>query len=323
LAPVLHFVLIGAAAFWLLGRPPIASRTAVEEPIVVTAGDVERLRQEWSAQFGASAEVPPDAALIDAAIEEEILYREAITRGFDRQTAVVRDRLARLAQFVDADLPEDAEVLEAAARRLGLERHDVVIRRHLVHAMRLALAAPVPADRPTDSALAAYYAQHAGAFAQPARLRFTHVYVSGERHGSHAEAEAQRLLGELRRRNIPPQDGGVFGEPFIRGPQIGPLSARGIDRFFGGGFAAALDGLTPGIWSGPVASTYGWHLVLIRERLPGGVPPLTAVYTQVLHRYLRDRGTQRLRERLQALRARYQVTVESSSPERSASGAGM
>ena len=36
-----------------------------------------------------------------------------------------------------------------------------------------------------------------------------------------------------------------------------------IDREFGENFASQHQGLTPGKWSGPVPSVFGWHLIYI------------------------------------------------------------
>jgi hypothetical protein len=51
--------------------------------------------------------------------------------------------------------------------------------------------------------------------------------------------------------------------------------------------------------------------VWIHERQPARLPALAAVRSQVLIGLLRERGIERAAERLRALRARYDVAVES------------
>jgi hypothetical protein len=260
-------------------------------------------------QFGSAPSAATEAHLVDAAIDEEVLYREALALGLDRREGVIRDRLVRLARFVDENLPEDAAASEAAARQLGLDRHDLVIRRHLVNSMRLALAAPGPSDQPTAAQLAAYYDQHGDEYRQPARVRFVHVYFSRERRGDRADADARRLLDELRSEAIAPEEAARQGDPFIRGAVVGPAPATEIERLFGADFATAIVHAAPHVWVGPIASGYGRHLVWVDERIVAGRPPLAEVRGRVLHQLLHEREQQRLRRRLASIRARYQIVV--------------
>jgi hypothetical protein len=92
--------------------------------------------------------------------------------------------------------------------------------------------------------------------------------------------------------------------------RVSPASAAQLGQILGAGFAAALSGLPLRVWSGPVPSSYGLHLVWIDERQPAAALPLAAVRNQVLHALLRARGEQRLRDNLRVLRAHYDVRIE-------------
>ena len=256
--------------------------------------------------FGAKAVVEhrrrsaPDVAGVS---DDELLYREALALGVDRRDPAVRERLVRLGGFVGEDRGE-RDVLEGEARRLGLERSDVVIRRHLAEAMRLAAGRLDAADMPTDEDLQAYLAAHGDAFGAPSLIRLTQVYVARDRHGAALEADAERLLAELRRDRVPPADAPARGDASLVGAEVGPIAAAELDRRFGPGFAASLDGAAAGTWIGPVRSSYGLHLVWVHERIAARTPPLDSVRAQVLHHVLRERSTARARERIAALRAR-------------------
>jgi len=308
-APLVHFLAIGSALF-VVGRRDAAPAHAERDPIIFTAADVERVRNDWIQRVGLQPTAATEAKLVDAAIDEEVLYREALAIGLDR-SAVVRDRLARLARFVDEGIEDGAES-EAAARRLGLDQHDLVIRRHLVNSMRLVLEAPSHSDEPTASDLNAYYDQHSDEFRQPPRTCFAQVFFSRDRRGGTAEADAKRALVELQQRGTHPDGAIQYGDPFIRGTQIGPATADEIERLFGGDFAAAVARAEPNTWIGPVRSAYGMHLVWINERIPGARPPLASVRGQVLHQLLHARQTERLRRRLATLRAQYPIDVMGS-----------
>jgi len=304
-SPLVHFLALGGALLALrTWWAPEAPRDARPQ-VVIAAADVARLRAAWSEEHGTPPTAAAERRLVDAAIEEEVLYREALARGFDRQDDAVRERLVRLGGFVGEEGSRDA--LEREARQLGLERADLVIRRHLVEMMRLAAARVRPDEMPTETELEAYLAAHAAEFAEPARVRLTHVYVSADAHGAAARTIASSLLDELRAAGRAGAAG--RGEAFIHGGEI-DASQDEIARFFGADFAAALPGVTPGRWEGPLASTYGFHLVWVEARTPPRTPDFARVRGRVLHRWLSEKREARARATIAALRARYAVVVE-------------
>ena len=74
-APLVHFLVLGGALLAVRGwlDPALPPRPR----LVIHAADVARLAETWTEEHGA----PPDAAakqrLLDEAIDEEVLYREA------------------------------------------------------------------------------------------------------------------------------------------------------------------------------------------------------------------------------------------------------
>lgn len=308
-APALHFLVAGGVLFalhaWWRGTAPSGPRPR----IVFDAAAVERLRQDWTATHGA----PPDAAaertLIAHAIDEEVLHREALAAGLDRRDPLVRARLADLGRFL-ADAREETGDVEREARRLGLASHDVVARRHLISALRLALSRPAAADLPDASALRAHLAAHAGHFEEPARVRLTHVYLARDRRGAARERDAGEMLAALRGARVSPDAAPARGDPFLHGAHLPAASHADLVRLFGAGFADALRDAPPGVWLGPVQSSYGLHLVWVHDRAEARLPALDTVRTRVAHRVIAERGQARLRQRLAALRAGYDVVVE-------------
>jgi hypothetical protein len=286
---------------------------------VLTAADREQLRRDWAGQYGALPSAAQEEALLEEAIDEEVLHREALALGLHHGDRLVRARLVQLARFLSSNAGQDEETLEREARALGLDRRDLVIRRYLVQTMRLLAAKSSPSDVPTRSDLEAYFNRHSKRFLQPERVHLTHVYLNQDRRGAAIEADAARLLENLRRAARDPETAPSLGDPFVRGPLVRLASRSDLDRIFGPGFADAIDDVEPRVWAGPVRSSYGRHLVWIHERIPAQIPSLDAVRNQVLHRLLRERSEERLRTRLQALRQRYEITVERPHDARTAS----
>jgi len=306
-APLLHFLALGAV---LLGLRTWWGAGMARDRIVLTAADVARLREGFAAEHGSPPGPATEAALVRDAIDDEVLWREALAAGLDRNDPGVRERLVRLGGFLGEDGARDRDALEREARRLGLDRNDVVVRRHLVEMMRLALARPSAADLPSDAELQAWLDDHAADFAEPATLRLTHVYLSADARGEAVAADAGRLLDELRAQHVGPDEASARGDAFIRGADVGPATVADVARVFGDEFARAVAEAPIGQWTGPVRSTYGLHLVWVLERTPGRVPPLDAVRSRVVLQLLDARGAARAAERMQLLRARYAVTVE-------------
>lgn len=302
-APLLHFLAIGGAllavrTWWV---PEETSRPR----IVIATADVERLRQVWKEEHGGPPGAAAEEALIRDAIDEEVLYREALARGLDRRDDAVRERLVRLGGFVGEEAGGSRDALEREARRLGLERSDLVVRRHLVEMMRLASAWIGPEDTPSEADLEAYLGEHAAEFAQPARLRLTHVYLSEETRGAAAATDALALLDDLR---ATPGTAAGRGDAFIGGAEVN-ASRMELGRIFGPGFAEAVEAAPLRAWVGPVRSSYGLHLVRVHERQAARPAALDEVRGRVLHRLLRERRETREWAAMEEMRTGYVIEV--------------
>ena len=97
--PLLHFVVLGALLFGLYGW---AHRDALETPkrIVVSRGEVQTLQVQFERVRQRSPTRQELRALIDNWVREEILYREGLAMGLDRDDPVVRRRVAQKVAFI-------------------------------------------------------------------------------------------------------------------------------------------------------------------------------------------------------------------------------
>ncbi len=279
--PAVHFLLIGAALFaavrWL--RPP---ERPEPEPIGLSA----------------------DRAAIDA----ELLMREAIALGFHESDPIVRRRLIRNMRFLSrSNADSNDEALFAEALALGMEQSDVVVRRRLSQRMRLLVDTAARAEEPGDAELREYLKRNRGRFAEPARVRLSQVYLSRERRGGETKRDALRLLAGLRAARVAPERAWQRGDPFLLPARFGLRSEPKLAASFGPDFARAVMKLKPGLWSGPIASSYGLHLVWIHERRPARPRPLDAVRSELRESLLAERQAQALEAVLRELRRRYGV----------------
>jgi hypothetical protein len=217
--PLVHFMVIGALLFafdaWRgpsqRAEPPPpaappslpapAAPPSATGPIVIDAEVLARVRIQAERRLGRA----PTAAEVDAEIarwvDEEVLFREAIARGLERDDPVIHKRIADRMTFV-------------------LEQSLIVV-------------------EPTDAELQAWFESHRDQWAQPARVDFTHVFVAGtdaaatarigELETALAAGAVAERLGELfpggrRYRGRKPADLALaFGDEFVAGLAAQPL----------------------------------------------------------------------------------------------------
>lgn len=158
--PLLHFFAIGALLFavnaWRAQKRPVAENGP---RIEVTAAVIDRLCAGYERQFGQAPDAEELRGLVTAHVKEEVLCREALALGLDRDDSIVRRRLAQKMEFLTADVTNAAPPEEAAVQR--------------------------------------YFTEHAAGYAKPGRVSFRHVYFSKEKRGAKAGTEALEALAAL------------------------------------------------------------------------------------------------------------------------------
>lgn len=307
--PILHFFALGAAMFvvqtWL--RSGVSTPAPQRAPIVVSAERIAALRSDFMQRFGREPSEPQLSALLAQTIEEELLYREALLLALDYDDASVQRRLLEKMRAL-RDRPGDRpDELIRQAQALGLD-DDVVIRRLLVEKMRLVLAHDPPLPAPTDAELRDYVARHRERFEQPAERTFIQVFVSERVHGNKLARAARTRLSKLRSR--PLSEAARHSDPF---PLEHDLRAQAYPRVlarFGRAFADRVFALEPGLWSEPVPSPFGSHLVWVVAKNEAHLPALSAIREQVTQAVLAERATTQLTAAMARLRGLYAIRVE-------------
>jgi len=269
--PLVHFLLLGAglfALYALVADEPDKRR----DRIVVDAGQVTRLAQ----QFQRTWMRPPTQAEIDGLIEdhvnEEVLYREARALGLDKDDLIIRRRLRQKMEFLNEDI---------AAQR-----------------------------QPTDAELQTFLDARPEKFRVPSRLSFRQIYLNPEKRGAAAPREAAALLARLNERNAEALREASLGDATMLPAELTNATASEIARAFGGAFAADLEKIAGDRWAGPIASSYGLHLVRVTSRAPGRAPSLAEIRPIVEREWSAARRTEARQAFLAALRKRYEISIE-------------
>jgi PPIC-type PPIASE domain len=161
--PLLHFLVLGGALFAVdavRSKPaprtlPIAAPARTPGPIVVDAEVTQRMTAVAQRRLGRAPTPQEVDAEIQRYIDEEILFREALARGLERDDPMIHERIASRMSYV------------------------------------LAEAAVIP--EPTDAQLRAWFDAHADRYNAPERIDFTHVFIANADDTQRIDALAAQL----------------------------------------------------------------------------------------------------------------------------------
>ncbi len=247
--PLVHFLAVGAGLF-LLFEVIGGSTSDRTDEIVITPGLTRHIAEVWQK----TRQRPPTPSelegLINEHVREEILYREALAMGLDRDDTIVRRRMRQKIEFLIDDLADTIE--------------------------------------PSDQELQDFYAANPEPFRVEPLLSFSHVYLSLDQRGESALADAEILLKLLQQEDTV-DDPAAWGDSLLLDRDYELVSEHEVAGLFGSAFAEGLVDLPTGVWSGPVESGYGLHLVLVRERTAGKVPAFEEVRERVHRNFMFDR----------------------------------
>lgn len=320
-SPTLHFLLIGALLFsahrvWekYSGiHTPIA-----KEELIIGKDQIEQIKSDIFTQTGLPATPAQVEAGIQKAIEDEVLYRQALALHLDRYNPSIRHRLIQLGKFVSPDPKVPDTIHYQKALELGLDRSDLVIRRYLISSMQLvAKKVPTPGapSEVTLKELQDYLAHHSQSFLTPQQFKISQIYISRDKHHEQALAMAKELRKKILSEKITHDQIANWGDPFLHGNHFPWLNESALARLFGATLIQNLIRQPPGTWSAPLLSSYGWHLVYVEGIRPPQTPPLEEVANQVKSAVFREREQQRLSDTLQNLRSQYVIRVEGGTSD--------
>ena len=275
--PLVHFLLIGAALFVLSTFVGGDGTASGETTITVTAQDIDWLRNTWARQWRRPPTAEELDGLIDNHIREEILYREALEMGLDRDDTIVRRRLVQKIEFLTEDLVDQIEPAEEELRR--------------------------------------YFEENLETYRNPELRSFTHIYFSVDSRGDAAPAEAAAVLEQLSTSAEPPERAPELGDRFMMQYDFPRRSEAEVARHMGREFAQALFEVEPGEWQGPIRSGYGLHLVRVSEVFGSSLPGFEEVVDRMRDDLQRERRETANEAFLAGLRQRYEIVVEKPEAE--------
>ena len=279
--PLSHFLLLGMVLFAVYGY--MHRGRGGPEPSRQIALTLDELRQ-LDMYFESQWQRPPTAgefnSLVEDKIQEEILYREGLAMGLDKDDTIVKRRMAQKVQFLAEDV--------AAARE------------------------------PTTAELKAwYYGKNSDKFALSGRITFRHVYFSPDTRGPRAHDDAVAALASVAGKPADSKAAPLQADHFMFQDYYADRSSEQLARDFGPQFAQAVVKVKPGSWQGPIESGYGWHLVYVESFTPGRIPAFEEVESDVKTAWLGEQKEQAWRKAYQKMRAGYSVLLPGPPDQKS------
>lgn len=272
--PLLHFLLIGAALF-LIFEIIKGPGGNQESRILITQGDIDSLQANFSRTWQRLPTKSELSGLIEEKIRDEIAFREAVAMGLDQDDAVIQRRLRMKMELLVEDI--------------------------------------AGVSPPSDEDLTIFLEEHRDSFRREPQISFKHVYLNSDKRGTDVEKDARDLLAKLIEAG-PGADPKSVGDPTMLPMELVLNSADNITRLFGKSFSENLLQVEPGDWAGPVRSSYGFHLVFVRERIAGRDPALSEIREVVEREWTAKRRKEFKEETYKKLRERYTIVIEAQKP---------
>ena len=270
--PLVHFLGIGALLFGVFALVNDEVGSVAPNRIEITASNVERLREVWSKQWNQQPTETELKGLIESHLREEVLYREGLALGLDKNDTIIRRRLAQKMEFLFEDLAVQRE--------------------------------------PTEEDLKAYFDRNKDKYLLPARVSFSHIYFNVDRRGQAAYDNANQLLNKLQSHKPSLLRASNQGDRFMLEYDYAQKTQQEVGNVFGRQFAEKLFKTQKGIWQGPIESGYGMHLVRVHEVVDSSLPRFVEVQARVKTDFMAERRRSANERIYQTLKSRYNIVVE-------------
>jgi len=252
---------------------------------------------------------------VERAIDEAVLVDQSLSRGGALLDPIVRDQVLRSMRVSTGEEPEADQALLDRALSLGIHRADPLVRKRLAFQAEQVLRGRVRPEPPTEGELERYLSEHAERYRKPARQSFTHVFVSRARHPDDLEQVAARLAQRFIAEQPLASDAFRYSEPTILPLHIARASEAEVASRFGEPFLRGLRELDGAGWQGPIASSYGLHLVLVSSREAAGLDALAELRPRLLSDRERDLKTALVAREVRRLRSNYRIDVRRATPD--------
>jgi hypothetical protein len=276
--PLIQFLILGAAiygAYALFGAPEDDFR---DTTIVVDSNRIDSMIVEWERRWNRPPSRQEIDDLIQQYIKEDVLYRQAVAMGLNKDDPVTRRRMAQKLEFLTSDMS-------------GMQV-------------------------PETGELEQFFADHQESYRDPDRVSFSHIYFNPDRREGATLTDAEATLARLKEKGEPGAEISELGDRFMLQSYFDSATEWDIRRQLGSGFSEVMMDLEPGQWHGPVMSGYGVHLVFIYDYFTAPPPVFENVQARVLEDWHAEKREQFNAQFLENLKSRYEIVIDELPADR-------
>jgi hypothetical protein len=281
--PLFQFVLLGALLFGVYAHFDRGAGAESSKQIRLGYDDISQMILLFQSQWRRDPTPEELNRLVETRVQEEVLYREGLALGLEKDDTIVKRRMAQKMQFLAEDV--------------------------------------AAAHEPSRDELASWYEKHREAFALPPRLGFRHLYFSPDRRGARARDDAQGALAKLAGQPEDSNLAAALADRFMFQEYYRDRAPESLAKEFGPRFALAVATLAPRSWQGPIESGFGWHLVFVDTVVPGRVPAFEEIEPDVKTAWLAEQKTRSWEKAYKEMRAKYTVLLP-APPDGASASAG-
>jgi hypothetical protein len=161
---------------------------------------------------------------------------------------------------------------------MNLDHNDEIIKRRLAQKMNFLSNDLATLKEPTEDELRKYYEDNREKYMLSPIYSFYQLSFRSDSRNN-PQADAKKYLENLDGKGPEKFEGQGDKLPF---PYYFELTDRHeLDRQLGMDFAQSLEGLDIAMWSGPVRSGFGWHLVYLTEKVPTRAPEFESIVNEL------------------------------------------
>ncbi len=244
--PVSHIILSGfILAVILLVAFGLPGQGSDNRRVVFGDADVEQVRAAWIRTWQREPTIKELRTHMQNYIREEILYREALERQYDKD--------------------------------------DMVIKRSLVRKMDFFAASQVQASEISEDEIKAYFALRPDRYRIPRQISFVHIFFNRDQRGNQVVQDVKSAIQSLEAQAINEIDPANYGDRFMLQHNFTQMDHEQVSAKMGSIFADTLFNLSPNKWHGPLVSGYGLHAVYIYKAKDAEIPKWSDIKSQIFN----------------------------------------
>lgn len=193
--------------------------------------------------------------------EPNVIHITESHREFIRQQVELAGYEAAMQNWIEE------EMLYREGLKLGLDKDDLIVKRRVVQKMRFLLEGMTPIQEPTTEQLQAWLDKNTQKFQTGQNIQFEHYFFSRGKRGDQALFDAREALVQLKSPNAAQAD--RLSDPFPLDTRQHPVSVDQVARDMGGELSKRIEALPVGEWSEPMNSALGVHVVKVIHKTEG------------------------------------------------------